>query len=463
MDENTKKTEELIVEQNFELEIDYLDQEKQEEKLWQARTGLNLDTLCGAIETVVFMNEKPISIVKIKELIDPDMPLKVLHDSLARLQKEYEEGHHGIRLVEVAEGYQFRTKATYSKYVQDLFKVNSLVLGPTALEVLAIIAYKQPVAKTEVDKIRGVDSSHIVRALMDKRLVKMVGRAEDAGRPTLYGTTLEFLEVFNLPNIESLPPQHELESMAANPVVSMSDIKNLVNSSDKQQFKFDEWEELDKLTESIKAIHSETPFTKSLEEEDKKRTNTEGQVIKSAFDLLEEYIVRKKVTDQNQLAGASQLFAVSDELRVIGDLSQGPFNVPIQGEDEFEMIDLNTGLPLSSQSHEDNESDEENEVDLSEMDNLNDFFNETNLDSQKEALGRALDEMLEKGLDSTFDNWEKIDQEDELSLETMLSDKEDKLSAPLEEMIHKGEELGIDISFLRDQGEEVNDDSPDEE
>jgi segregation and condensation protein B len=170
----------------LELEVEYLDDEKQEDNLWQARTGLDFDTLCGAIETVIFMSDKPVALNKIKALIDEDMPLRVIHESIIRLQEEYEVRHHGLRLVVVADGYQFRTKATYSKYVQDLFKVNSLVLSPTALEVLAIIAYKQPAAKTEVDKIRGVDSGHIVRGLIDKRLVRVVGRSDEMGRPVLY-------------------------------------------------------------------------------------------------------------------------------------------------------------------------------------------------------------------------------------------------------------------------------------
>ncbi len=197
-----------------------------DEVLWQARTGLNSDTLCGAIETIIFMSDKPVSIQKIKALIDVAMPLKVIHEALQRLQAEYEQKHHGLRLLEVAEGYQYRTKATYSKYVQDIFKINSLVLSPTALEVLAILAYKQPCSKVEVDKIRGVDSGHIVRALMDKRLVRVVGRSDELGRPVLYGTTPEFLEVFNLPDLAALPPEHELDEMSrASNVGKIADIK----------------------------------------------------------------------------------------------------------------------------------------------------------------------------------------------------------------------------------------------
>ena len=132
---------------DFLLELDFFDDAKQEDRLWQARTGLDYDSICGAIETIIFMSDRPISINKIKTLIDPEIPLRVIHESIGRLQTDYEVSYHGIRLVEVAEGYQFRTKATFSKYVQDLFKVHSLVLTPSALEVLAIISYKQPCPK----------------------------------------------------------------------------------------------------------------------------------------------------------------------------------------------------------------------------------------------------------------------------------------------------------------------------
>src|SRR3954467_4309973 len=113
---------------DFSLELNHYDEKAQEDMLWQARTGLNPDTLCGAIETIIFMSDRPISIQKIKAQIDNELPLRMIHESLLKLQAGYEQKHHGIRMVEVAEGYQFRTKATYSKFVQNLFKINSLVL-----------------------------------------------------------------------------------------------------------------------------------------------------------------------------------------------------------------------------------------------------------------------------------------------------------------------------------------------
>ena len=410
-----------------------------DELLWQARTGLNPDTLCGAIETIIFMSDKPVSIQKIKALIDEDMPLKVIHEALQRLQAEYEQKHHGLRLLEVAEGYQYRTKATYSKYVQDIFKINSLVLSPTALEVLAIIAYKQPVSKVEVDKIRGVDSGHIVRALMDKRLVRVTGRSDELGRPVLYGTTPEFLEVFNLPDLSALPPEHELDEMSrVSTVGKIADIKTLVHDGDKSRFKFDEIDELDQLSESIKNIASDTDFTSSLKVEEKKRMSEEGVEIKSAFDLLEEFVNKRLITEQNKMALSSMLTTNVIEPKIIDDLEAGPFNTPEVDEEEFQMIDLDTGLPL----------DEDYDSGLSE----DEFDIIVDLDFDKEE---SEEEALSKALDAAFSN---LTGE---TLESRLSDEEFAMGGEIEEktqelddltqsMIGKAQELDLDLSFLND-------------
>ena len=340
--------------------------EEQEDKLWQARTGLNFETLCGAIETIIFMSDKPVALAKIRNLIDEDLPLRVVHGSLERLQGEYELKHHGIRLQEVAEGYQFRTKATYSKYVQDLFKVNSLVLSPTALEVLAIIAYKQPVSKIEVEKIRGVDSSHIVRGLMDKRLVRVTGRSNDVGRPVLYGTTTEFLEVFNLADLNQLPPEHELEEMSQQEIGKISDIKTIVHHGEKNKFSFDEIDELDSLAQKIKSIDSDTNFTRSLKLEEKKRKSVEGEVIKSAFDLLEEHLDNRLVTNANEDSLASEIFTAITDPQVIKDLTAGPFNMPEmvdeEEDDDFQMIDLDTGEVITDDLEDDGSVADPNEI-----------------------------------------------------------------------------------------------------
>ena len=443
-DTETVLTEELISESIVSDEV-----------LWQARTGLNSDTLCGAIETIIFMSDKPVPIQKIKALIDEEMPLKVIHEALQRLQAEYEEKHHGLRLLEVAEGYQYRTKATYSKYVQDIFKINSLVLSPTALEVLAILAYKQPVSKVEVDKIRGVDSGHIVRALMDKRLVRVTGRSDELGRPVLYGTTPEFLEVFNLADLSQLPPEHELDEMSrVSSVGKIADIKTLVHDGDKERFKFDEIEELDELSEAIKNISSETAFTASLKVEEKKRMSEEGVTVKSAFDLLEEFVNKRLITEQNKEAIASLLTTNVIDPKVIDDLEAGPFNTPHEDEEEFQMIDLDTGLPIEDI----NEGFEEEGYLLDENGEYNSGLNEEDFDiivdldfdkeeSEEEALSKALDAAFSNLTGETLDG--RLSDE-EFAFGGTLEEKSQELENLTNVIIEKAHDLDLDLSFMKD-------------
>ncbi len=386
-------------EEAFEFVQEYYDDQKQEDSLWMARTGLDYDSLCGAIETLIFMSDKPLAITKIRNLIDEELPLRVVHQSLERLMEGYEEKHHGLRLVEVADGYQFRTKATYSRYVQDLFKVNALVLTPSALEVLAIIAYRQPVSKVEVDRIRGVDSGHIVRVLMDKRLVKVVGRSDEVGRPVLYGTTPEFLEVFNLPNIDQLPPESELEALATDKKKEISEIKSIVAEGDKAKFVFDEIEELDQLSESIKAISADTEFTKTIKGNDEE---------KSAFDILEEFLGKEVTTKFNQEAVESELVNSAFDPKVISDLTAGPFNLP-EEEEEFEMIDLDTGEPIEADA----------------IAEFNELFGDS--DDEEIELDKALDDAFEKL------TGEKLEALDEL----------------VEEVEETAKDLDLDLSFLK--------------
>lgn len=411
---------------DFTLDVAYFDEKSQEDMLWQARTGLNLDTLCGAIETIIFMSDRPISIQKIKAQIDNELPLRVIHESLTKLQAGYEEKHHGIRLVEVAEGYQFRTKATYSKFVQNLFKVNSLVLTPTALEVLAIIAYKQPVSKTDVEKIRGVDSSHIIRALMDKRLVQITGRSEELGRPSLFGTTSEFLEVFNLPDISALPPEYELEEMATkNTIGTIADIKSVVfRGENLKRFSVDEFEELDKLSQDIVNIPSDTSFTALLKSEDKKKTEGETTVRKSAFDILEDFVNKEATLRQNQLATASNTLMNVIEAKAVDISQEGViFNAP-EIDEEFEALRAQ---------------------EMAELDEAEGRMKEQALAFEAEALESALDKVFNDMINGT-----KIEEgEMEFSVDT------EALDESIGEAIDKAKDLDIDLGFLNETIEEI--------
>ncbi len=385
--------ENLAASQGFTFDLEYFDDQKREDEFWRARTGLDEAGLCGAIETIIFMSDRPVSLAKLRELIDQDMPLRVLYGALGILQAKYEDAHHGIRIQEVAEGYQFRTKAYYAKYVQDLFKVNALTLTPAALEVLATIAYKQPVSRTEIDRLRGVDSSHLIRALLDKRLIKIMGRSEELGKPVLYGTSKEFLEVFNLKDLNELPPESELKDLALkNEVGAISDIKGLATKE--TNFFFDEITELDELSGQIKNISPDTPFIETLKDEDKKRQENKDAPVKTAFDILEEFVLREELVNQNKEASLSPLpNELNIDPKVISNLMDGPFNVPIKDE-EFEMIDLNTGEPLSALLDDLNPeilSDALFEIDESLLDEREKNLEKVTNKAQAEALDLDID------------------------------------------------------------------------
>lgn len=424
--EETAKEEISVVEPDaseFVLDLNHYDEKEQEDMLWQARTGLNPDTLCGAIETIIFMSDRPISIQKIKAQIDNELPLRVIHESLQKLQAGYEEKFHGIRLVEVAEGYQFRTKATYSKFVQNLFKINSLVLTPTALEVLAIVAYKQPVSKNDVEKIRGVDSSHIIRALMDKRLVKISGRSEEIGRPSLFSTTEEFLEVFNLADISALPPEYELEEMATkNTIGSIADIKSVVFKSDNlAKFSADETDELEKLSNDINMIAADTNFTSLLKTEEKKKIDGGTSVRKSAFDILEDFVNREESLRQTRAASESNTIMNVVEAKVVDLSIEGVIHNAPEVDEEFEAL---RAADIAEVEAEENE----------------------NLQNEAEELSRALDFAFEQLTGEKLEEEHAFGGEMDFNVDSNI----DNLDLSIDEAILKGKDFDLDLAFLNE-------------
>lgn len=157
------------------------------------------------LEALLFVAGEPIgigSIIKATEL--PEAEIKKLLDETAA---EYRERNAGLMIVEIADGYQMVTNPDHALWIKRFKQIHqNTKLSQPALETLAIIAYKQPVTKLEVDQLRGVNSDGAVKSLLDKRLIKIVGKKEAPGRPFLYGTTKEFLHYFGLKGLSELPP-----------------------------------------------------------------------------------------------------------------------------------------------------------------------------------------------------------------------------------------------------------------
>jgi segregation and condensation protein B len=171
------------------------------------------DHIRGAIEALLFVNERPITLEQFKRVLKT-VGVPEIRKAIDGLRRGYEDRLSGIQVVEIAGGYQMLTNKTYAVYVRDFYKTrHKEKLSKPALETLAIMAYKQPVTRSEVEVIRGVNSDGVVNHLLGKELIKIVGRKDVPGKPYLYGTTKQFLEYFGLKSLDGLPRLEEFPQL----------------------------------------------------------------------------------------------------------------------------------------------------------------------------------------------------------------------------------------------------------
>lgn len=172
-----------------------------------------LDHLKGALEALLFVSEKPISIDQFKDAI-AGVGAVELKEALNALRSDYEVASKGITIIEIAGGWQMLSNPLFAGYLREFYKTrHKEKLSRPALEALAIIAYKQPVSRTDVEVLRGVNSDGVVMHLLNKGLIKIAGRKEVPGRPYVYGTTQQFLEYFGLRSLEDLPKLEEFPAL----------------------------------------------------------------------------------------------------------------------------------------------------------------------------------------------------------------------------------------------------------
>ena len=178
----------------------------------QAEAAEDIDvtpTVESVIEAVLFASDEPVGDSRLASIVQTTV--KQVREHIKSLNETYRRGNHAFRIEQIAGGYQMLTLSPYNHWLRQLLRVRSdSKLSSAALETLAIVAYKQPVIRADIEAIRGVASGEVLRGLMYKGLVKIVGRAEIIGRPMLYGTTKRFLEVFGLHTLKDLPKVEEL-------------------------------------------------------------------------------------------------------------------------------------------------------------------------------------------------------------------------------------------------------------
>ena len=175
-----------------------------------------MSPLAKLLEAALFASSRPLTVGELLTL-EPEAGETAVRAGLAEIRDAYAAQDHGVELVEIAQGWQFLTRREYAEALDRAqFALRPRRLSPAALETLAIIAYRQPVGRVEVDEIRGVDSGAVIDKLLERGLVDVVTRGEGLGRPLLYGTTPQFLEILGLKDLDELPRLEEL-SVALRP------------------------------------------------------------------------------------------------------------------------------------------------------------------------------------------------------------------------------------------------------
>lgn len=256
--------------------------------------------LTSIIESVLFATDRPVSLPTLKQIFKgTNVTNARLKRAIDGLQVDYAGGHRGVTLEEVGSGYQLRTKIDNMEFLRRSFKAKAFKLSGPALEVLAIVAYKQPVVKAEIDEIRGVESGHLLRALMEKNLVLFAGKSDLPGKPMQYGTARKFLEVFGLRNLKELPTLSQIDELLPEGIgdeeqkPKLADITEGLSEKVGQSYSEGE-EELTKITDQLEKIDTSSEFF----EKEKLRQKEERDAEK-ARNLREAIAVGEKVATRD--------------------------------------------------------------------------------------------------------------------------------------------------------------------
>ena len=168
--------------------------------------------LKSILESLLFAAGEPVSLARLAAVLD-DLPRATVNKTLTAMASEYAAANRGIAIEEVAGGFQMRTAKDHAAYVRKLLASKPPRLSRPLMETVAIIAYRQPITRPEIEQLRGVDTGGVLETLLERRMIKIAGRKEAPGRPMVYATTDEFLEIFGLKDLESLPDLSEFREI----------------------------------------------------------------------------------------------------------------------------------------------------------------------------------------------------------------------------------------------------------
>lgn len=287
------------------------------------------ERLESIVESILFASDRPVSLASLKMVFKgTNVNGQKLRRALDQLAVEYAGGRRGVTLEEVPGGYQLRTKIDNLEFIKNTLKARQFKLSGPALEVLAITAYKQPVVKSEIDEIRGVESGHLLRALMEKGLVNFEGKSDLPGRPMQYATTKKFLEIFGLRSLKELPTLSQIDELLPEGIgedensekPTLSQITDAMSEQVATGVGYSQGEdELMKIEEQIGKINTSTDFfEKEKIRQKEKRDEEKAQNLRDAITLGDPVSTR----DMNWLAKYDEALANGTTLAQIEILAK---------------------------------------------------------------------------------------------------------------------------------------------
>ncbi len=322
------------------------------------------ERLESIVESILFASDRPVSLASLKLVFKgTNVNGQKLRRVLDQLAVEYAGGRRGVTLEEVPGGYQLRTKIDNLDFIKNTLKVRQFKLSGPALEVLAISAYKQPIVKSEIDEIRGVESGHLLRALMEKGLVNFDGKSELPGRPMQYATTKKFLEIFGLRSLKELPTLSQIDDLLPDGIgedetqakPTLSQITDAMSEQVVTGVGYSQGEdELMKIEEQIGKINTSTDFfEKEKIRQKEKRDEERAQNIRDAITMGDPVSTR----DMNWLSKYDEAIAQGTTLAQIEILAK---QAKLQTLNQTPNQDISNGSDLTTeeaQAHENFESE----------------------------------------------------------------------------------------------------------
>lgn len=259
------------------------------------------ETLMSVIESLLFSTDKPVSTSTMKQIFKgSNIRTKDIQLAIENLMSEFASPTRGVTLEEVNGGYQLRTKVDNAEYLRRLAKVRPFRLSGPALEVMAIVAYKQPITKHEIDEIRGVESGHLLRALMERGLVSFGGKSDLPGKPMTYNSTRKFLETFGLRNLKELPTLSEIDEILPEGIgeveekETLSDLTDSLSTSIGSTYSEGE-DELEKINQQLQQVDTTSEFFEQEKIRERERRDRER-----AQDIREKLVLGDSVDEKDR-------------------------------------------------------------------------------------------------------------------------------------------------------------------